>query len=296
MIKKIAIILGLTLVAFVAFYFFISIFIASQIVKPNHEPIKVSADTISPDYQNVTIKTKEGILYGWLFKGSTNKLIIMDAGFRENRINQGYYGSLIAKELIGLGYNVLLFDNQATGQSYGNYITFGVKESRDLINVVNFVKAKGFEAKNIGIIGDSMGAISLLLASDRLNDVGAMVVDSAAKNIKQTAENILQNENNIPPLFNAGTFFVLRVFYHLDFDKIQPAAHVKLVPQRVFLYLHGELDTSIYPTESKALWAISNPQSKLVYFPNGKHIETYKSDPSLYRKLVFTFLQESLGR
>jgi fermentation-respiration switch protein FrsA (DUF1100 family) len=47
--------------------------------------------------------------------------------------------------------------------------------------------------------------------------------------------------------------------------------------------------------ESEKLLSIANPKSKLVIFPNGKHIETYKSDPALYRKTVFPFLLDNLG-
>jgi pimeloyl-ACP methyl ester carboxylesterase len=284
------------IIVFSALYFGFSFFVASQIVAPNHARIDILPSVISQDFENISVNTKDNItLKGWLFKNTSNKLIIMVAGFRQNRINNDYYGVLIAKELIDLNYNVLLFDNQATGESGGNHITFGIKESRDLISVVNFAKTKGFEAKNIGIIGDSMGAISLLLVSDQLKDIGAMVVDSPAKNIKNVITNILQNENHISPFFHPGIFFILRYAYQIDVNAIQPALHVAKVPQRVFLYLHGGLDTSIYPLESKELLAISNPKSKLVIFPNGKHIETYKNDPELYRKTVFPFLLQNLG-
>ena len=103
MINKILIILGLTTLAFIIFYFSFSFFIASQVVASNHGPIGISASTISSLYENVSIPTKDNNLYGWLFHGQTDKLIIMVAGDKQNRVNNDYYGSLIAKELIGLG-------------------------------------------------------------------------------------------------------------------------------------------------------------------------------------------------
>jgi len=88
---------------------------------------------------------------------------------------------------------------------------------------------------------------------------------------------------------------VLKYYYRLDVDAIKPSSHVAKVPERVFLFLHGKLDTSIYPSESKELLAISNPKSKLIIFPNAKHLETYKSDPALFRLNVYSFLKENLG-
>jgi fermentation-respiration switch protein FrsA (DUF1100 family) len=296
MINKILIIIGLTIIAFILFYFAFSFFVASQTVASNHGPFEIPASTISNSYENFTIPTQNSKLNGWLFHGPTDKLIIMVAGDKQNRVNNEYYGSLITKELIGLGYSVLLYDNQATGESLGTNVTFGVKESKDLISIVEFAKSKGFKAKNIGIIADSTGATSLLLACDKLKDIGAMVVDSPAKNIQKNIENILRNENSVPILFNPGIFFVLKYYYHIDVDAVKPASHVAAVPERIFLYLHGGLDDLIYPSESKELLAISNPKSKLVIFPNGKHIETYKSNPVLYRLSVFTFLKLNLSQ
>jgi uncharacterized protein len=288
---------AVVIIAIILGYFAFSFYAASQIVKANHDRIDISPTIISTDYKDISVQNSDGVdLKGWLFKGSSNKLIIMIAGFRQNRINKDYFGFLIAKELIVLGYNVLVFDNQSTGESVGDYLTFGVKEGRDLVTVVNYAKNNGFEAKNIGIIGDSMGAIALLLVSDQLKDIGAMAVDSPANDLKKTMENILQNEQGVPLIFNPGIFFILKTVYQVDVDSIKPSDHVALVPGRVFLYLHGGKDTSIYPWNSEQLLAVSNPKSELVIFPNGKHIETYKSDPQKYRDTVFPFLEEQLGK
>ena len=299
MIKKPFLIAGLALICLVLLYLGFSLYIARQIIypSPSEDRINISAKIVSSDYEDITIKSSNNVkLKGWLFHGKTNNLIIMIAGFKQNRINNDYYGVMIAKELVGLGYSVLLYDNQATGESDGNYLTFGIKESKDLLSVVDFARKKGFKDEKIGIIGDSMGAISLLLASDHLKNIGALVVDSPANNVKRVMRNILKNENNVPSFFHPAVFSILKYIYNIDLDSIKPSEHVAIIPERIFLFLHGGLDTSIYPLESRELLTIANPKSKLVIFPKGKHIETYKSDPDLYRKTVFSFLSESIRK
>jgi fermentation-respiration switch protein FrsA (DUF1100 family) len=294
---KIVLILVTAIVVILGFgYFGFSYYVASEMTKSDHSKLNRPAQIVSANYQDVTVKKPDGYLKGWLFKGASKKLIIFAAGFNQQRFDTENIVVLISRELIALGYNVLVYDNQATGESTGNRVTFGLKESKDLITVVNFAKTQGFEAKNIGIIGYSEGAIAELLASDRLRDVGAMVADSPSEDLKGTVANILVKERNIPSIFMPGVYFVLKNTYGVDLDKIKPADHIMLVSERVFLYLHGGRDTSIYPVNSEKLLAISNPKSKLVIFPNGKHVETYKSDPRKYRDVVYSFLKDQLGK
>lgn len=294
--KKLTVVFLSVATGFVLYAAF-SFYVASQIVAPRPTRINVSPTVISSDYENITVNgTDNAKLKGWLFKTNGNKLIIMVAGFGQNRINNDYYSVLIAKDLIGLGYNVLLYDNRATGVSGGKHVTLGIKESLDIIKVVDFARQKGFEDKNIGIIGDSLGAISLLLSSDQLRNVGAMVVDSPAANVKKVIENILKNQNNVPSIFNPAVFFILKNYYKIDVSSVQPGLHIKNEPGRVFLFLSGGLDTTIPPENSVILLKLANPQSKLVIFPNAEHVETYKSDPKLYRDAVFSFLSQNLGK
>ncbi len=62
-----------------------------------------------------------------------------------------------------MGFNILLADQRAHGKSDGKLITFGVKESRDVVSWAEFVNAK-FSPKQLIISGISMGATTVLLS------------------------------------------------------------------------------------------------------------------------------------
>ncbi len=62
-----------------------------------------------------------------------------------------------------MGFNILLADQRAHGRSEGKLITFGVKESRDVVSWAEFVNAK-FAPKQLIISGISMGATTVLLS------------------------------------------------------------------------------------------------------------------------------------
>ena len=81
---------------------------------------------ISDNYENISFKANDGIiLKGWFFNADSqednDKLIIFVTGATQNRINTGYYSVLIAKELLSQDYNVLMYDNRATGESEKQY-------------------------------------------------------------------------------------------------------------------------------------------------------------------------------
>jgi uncharacterized protein len=295
MVIKIIIISLIVLIIAVLGYFGFSYYLATRFVSGYPSRINVSPTVISPKYEKITIKTTDNInLQGWFFPGSSDKLVIIVHGITQNRINNDYFSLLIAKDLLAEGYNVLLYDSRAHGESDGTQVTYGIKESQDIVSVVDFAKKKGFVPERIGIIADSLGAISLLLAAPKLEPVGALIADSPAAYLKTIMEGVLQRENHIPAIFNPGTFFMLKTAYHIDVDKIQPLDAVAAVPDRKFLFLHGELDLTIPPSATEVLLKKANPASIRVTFPNGSHVETYKSDPVKYRNAVLPFLQEEL--
>lgn len=285
------------LIIIVIAYIGISFYIATRLVAPYHSRIDISPNVISSNNQNIEVSGTDNVtLKGWLFNYPSDKLVILVTGAKENRTNVSYYGVLIAKELISQNYNVIMYDSRATGESGGDHITFGLKESQDITKVVEYAQSKGFKPQNIAVIGDSLGAISLLLDAKNLSDIGAIISDSSASEIRTSVEKILQKENNVPAIFNPGAFFFLKVLYGIDIDVIKPISVVQEVPNRVFLFLHGAKDSTIPVTEAKDLLSKANPKSKLVIFPNGEHVETYKSDPQMYRNVVFPFLNEELGK
>lgn len=289
--------LGLVIFIIILGYFGISLYLASQLVAPYPSRINVSPTLISSDYENVTIQGSDQTnLKGWLFHAQSNKLIILVHGIKQNRINDDYYSVLLAKELLDQGYNILMYDSRAHGESDGNQVTYGIKESQDIVNVVNFAKTKGFSSNHIGIIADSLGAISLLMAADRLQDIGALVVDSPAAHLEPVLTGVMQKGNHIPSFFNPAVFLLVKYVYHVDLDTIQPLTTVAAVPNRNFLFLHGAQDQLIPLSNSQEILKQANSASKLVIFPNAEHVETYKSDPQKYRDAIFPFLKAELAK
>jgi fermentation-respiration switch protein FrsA (DUF1100 family) len=291
--KVLLVIFGLLILV----YFGVSFLVAHLMTTRMSPWIDITPKLVTENYEDISFKSTDGLnLKGWWFKTGSDKLVIMVTGLIPNRTNIDYYGMWIAKDLVDAGYNVIVYDSRAHGESEGSRISYGINEGKDILEAVKFSKSKGFEPENIAIIGDSTGAVATLMVADHLKDVGALIIDTAATDYKPIITRRLWQEKFVPPIFAPGIFFFTDTVFGLKIGEVKTIEKVKLVPERRFLFIHGQLDETFPVEEAKKLLAAANPESKLVIFPEGSHIETFKSDPDLYKKEVFDFLSEELGK
>ncbi len=278
-------------------YFGLSLLTAHILTSPLAQHIEISPSLISENYEHVSFNTSDNLkLYGWFFPNKGGNLIIFVAGMRGNRHDTGYFTTNIAQELIAQGYNLLLFDGRAHGDSQGSRFAYGAIEGNDVLAAVEFAKEKGFAGKEIGLIGNSTGAISILMVADQLKDIGAMVIDSAATDFSVITSDRLWKEAHLPPILHPTIFFFSKIFFGVDFNSIRPIDKLKLIPERKFLFLNTIHDETTPPNDSEELLKASNNESRLVLFPEGGHIETFKKNPHLYRKEVYGFLQQEFSQ
>lgn len=294
--KIFGIIASVIIILFGMVYCGIGIYAAGKVVAPYPSTIDIPATDISTNYEDMTLTTFDNLtLKGWYFKGTNDRVVIFVSGIRNNRLNKDYKGVDLAKEYLSLGYSVILFDNRGHGESSQTNLTYGIKESKDVLSVVNFAESKGYTKNHIAILAGSFGAISTLVGLEDLKGVGAIVLDSATAHLSPVISHVLAVENGLPEFFHPSVYFFARVLYGVDIPTINPVEIVKRVPSQKLLLLLGEKDILIPKWQSDEILAAAAPGSKLIIFPDGAHIETYKMHPELYRVKVFPYLAEELG-
>ncbi|MDO5022750.1 MAG: alpha/beta hydrolase, partial [Eubacteriales bacterium] len=110
--------------------------------------------------QLVTITSEDGLKLNAHFykkEGAVNTAILVP-GWKD--IKEKFFAPL--KMFYELNFNVLLIDQRAQGTSEGEYNTFGVKESGDVLRWVDYLKQNNL-AENIVLWGISMGAATVML-------------------------------------------------------------------------------------------------------------------------------------
>jgi alpha/beta superfamily hydrolase len=90
-----------------------------------------------------------------------------------------------ARFLHRAGYSVLLIDFEATGETKGDHITFGWKESRDALAATNFIRQID-PTTRVAIIGSSLGGVAALLATPPLK-VDALVLEEVYPTLEITS-------------------------------------------------------------------------------------------------------------
>ena len=229
---------------------------------------------------------------------TTDKTLIFLHGFSESRLAGLSYLNIY----LNAGYNLLLVDSRAHGESGGQSVTWGVYEKHDVDQWVDWLRHR-FPKGTIGMHGISMGAATALLHAG-LNEankrVSFYIADSAYSDLESLlADQMsqrLQLPGNIPPQVllpyaNAVTYLRAR----FTFGAASPLRVVQQVTTPV-LYIHGEADRLVPASMSQQLYSMTKGQRQIQLFPRADHVSSIYTDRSRYRMVVQGFarsIQES---
>ena len=113
--------------------------------------------------ERVSIPSRDGLrLSARLYDADSDVVEIIFHGWRGSALRDGCGGSCLAREA---GHRILLVDQRAHGESDGNTITFGIKEKYDCLDWVNYVVDRYGKDVKVLLVGLSMGAATVLMAS-----------------------------------------------------------------------------------------------------------------------------------
>jgi fermentation-respiration switch protein FrsA (DUF1100 family) len=189
------------------------------------------------------------------------------------------HGGSCAIFLRRAGYSVLLIDFQATGETKGDHITFGWKESRDALAAVDFIHHADPSAR-VAIIGSSLGGVAALLATPPLK-VNALILESVYPTIEIATRNRM--ENYLGPI---GWMFT-----PLFLMQLHPIDHIAAVDCPI-LIMSGENDRNTRPADTRKLFERARFAKQLWFVPNAGHIDLHRAAPHEYETRVLAFLAQ----
>ncbi len=189
-----------------------------------------------------------------------------------------------------LGCNLLLVDQRAHGKSGGHTITFGIKERWDVVEWVRYALERFGPETKIILMGVSMGAATVLMASDLdlPDNVRGIIADCPYSSPKAIIRKVAK-QRGIPdglawPFVKIGA----KVYGGFDIDETDAARAVKAA-QTPILILHGEADGFV-PCEMSDLTAENPARVTRHTFPNADHGLSFLTDSNRYRQLVTEFV------
>lgn len=233
-------------------------------------------------------------LSGWLFlpETPTGRSIILVHGWQGDREDVDFVR--LGQDLLVRGYAVLLFDLRGSGSSGGSHQTFAHEETRDLLGAYDLMRSQGYRPELMTILGNSMGAATVLETAPQLSDVAALVSDSAFADLSGALQSGLSRFTRLPGVLALPALQFARLWGVAP--GLSPAEVVRSLPDRAFLFIHARGDELLPLSNALELKAASaHTASRLLVVDGTDHLDTYTHDRRAYLDALLAFVDEQVA-
>ena len=243
--------------------------------------------------EEVRIKAKDGkMLFGRYYHRKDGLPVeIFFHGYRANGVRDGSGAFEVSGEA---GFNLLIVDQRSSGNSEGNVITFGVKEKLDVLSWIDYVINRFGKEVKIILAGISMGASTVLMASelDLPENVKCITADcgysSQTEIINKVGKEMKMPIKLLFPFLKLGAF----IYGGFNIDSRTPLDAVKNAKVPIF-FIHGDCDTFVPCHMCDELYdACTSPKRKLIV-KNAAHGVSFFVDNNSYKDYLHEFFKSS---
>jgi alpha/beta superfamily hydrolase len=246
----------------------------------------------------------------WYIPSDQNQKVIILVHGRDNSRTNGFCDQFVpfANELHKAGFSVLMIDLRGHGQSADSRYYFGIKERQDILGAVDWLETRGYQPGQIGVLGYSLGAGSVIGAASEETDIGAIWIDSSYADIKSVIERNWIQQSGLPQIFLYSTEWMVRLLYGYDITASRPVDEIgKIAPRPIFM-AHCQKDNTIPISHmDQLLSAAKNTQTWIIpvcdqhavdkdFVPENlnNHAIGYCVQPQEYGQKVIKFFNEGL--
>ena len=254
-----------------------------------HLPAETPGDR-GLEYRDVEFTSSDGFtLRGWYLPSKNGAAIIAGHGIGGSRLLEPV--EVLARH----GYGVLAFDWRAHGESDGELCTFGYYEVRDVEGALAWLQEQSdVDPERIGMLGESMGAVTAIRAAAALPGIQAVVADSAYPDLEEAVGNIWRG-TGLP----AFPFVPLQIalgewITGLELDAMQPLEDVAAISPRPILILAGGQDPITGPDAGQRYYEAAGEPKELWFEPEMEHVSFWRVAPEAYERRVVGFFDAAL--
>ena len=228
-----------------------------------------------------------GNVRGWFVSaGSEAPCLLLMHGVRADRRSMIERARLLQRA----GYSSLLFDFQAHGESAGERISFGHRESNDAHAAVEVLHSR-FHCSRVAALGQSLGGAAALLGPQSI-EVDALILESVYPSIESAIENRLRIRLDVLGTWLAPLLTLqIRPMLGIDTSALQPLQRLRIFHHPV-LIISGAADRHTTLAETQALYAAANEPKGLWIVPNAAHVDLQRFAPADYQRHVLGFLAQ----
>ena len=244
--------------------------------------------------QDVYMESRDGLnLHGHYIPAKDPRgTVILAHGYRSTKlVDFGLFLELYHQ----LGMNLLIPDQRAHGKSEGKYITFGVKESGDFLQWLEYHN-EHFSDCPVILSGISMGASTVMYLADRKlpQNVKGLIVDCGFTSPADIIGKVFKDVTHLPPkpsLWIADLFARLFAGFSL-----YERSSLRSLPRNTLpiIMVHGTADHFVPCSMTEQGYAVCNGPKQLFLAQDAGHGVSMLIEPEKYEKLIIEFLDKYL--
>jgi len=265
----------------------ISWWLGGQLIAPANHAVSMRDDFPA---QAVSIPGADHAVAGWWVNfGGDSPVVLLAHGVGADR------SSMIpqARALIGAGFSVLLIDLQAHGETPGEHITMGWRESADVRAARDWIRAHA-PGRRVGVIGSSLGGAAVLLGSQPVG-FDAVVLESVYPRLWKAVENRMRMRvGPLAPVLTPLLVAQVRPRLHVGADQLEPIRNIDALGAPV-LVAGGSQDLHTTRDETVDLYDAARSPKNLWIVQGAAHQDLELYDSFGFEENVILFLHQHLG-
>jgi fermentation-respiration switch protein FrsA (DUF1100 family) len=231
-------------------------------------------------------------IHAWLARGRTGGgAVLLLHGVGANREAMLGRATFLHDE----GFTVLAPDFQAHGESPGDHITFGARESYDAEAAMNYLH-QAAPGERVGVIGVSMGGAASLLGPGPLA-ANAFVLESVYPTIRSAVRDRLSAWfgplSVVGKLFTSPLIALLSADVDVSESELQPIERIGRI-RAPLLLISGTLDPYTPIGEARSLFDAAPPNKTFWAIDGAAHEDLHDFAPREYERRVGGFLARCL--
>lgn len=242
-------------------------------------------------FESVQITARDGIhLAGKWYEAGDGPIYILFHGYRGNGIRDF---CAIHGVCMDMGISTLVVDQRAHGLSGGNTMSFGIRERFDCVDWTNYVRERFGVNRRIYLFGVSMGAATVLMASDLSmpGNVSGIIADCPYSAPGAIIRKVISDVRFPPWVCYPFTVLGALIFGHFRVWAGSPIRAVSRT-QIPILLIHGSEDKYVPVVMSTEIFDHCAGKRFLEIFPGAGHGGCSVTDPVRYQSILRSFMEK----